>query len=295
MTSYILVDGTLPGDFGEFQLMVTVCRCQLLTEIIRDIMYELASVGDLPLPQPSPIPSHKRDRDDDDPKASDPVPASETIQPTPAGNPRRFVGAKRVSDAQKARQDQFRSALSSSLSSMHLNGTSNITSSASESYGPPPSSADAGHAPAYSSHDQPPVSAINDGYYSAILASIPPNPAPFDTGVPAMPSGGSPNTTMNSQGGQPLGMDPMFSTQSMMYDQVLTNLSASLMQSPSSPTVQQHEHAAASAQYSSVPPTQDFDGYMASLNGQVLVPDFVSFAADPNALSMWSAAPNGLE
>ncbi|RPD72366.1 hypothetical protein L226DRAFT_546928 [Lentinus tigrinus ALCF2SS1-7] len=35
-----------------------------------DILYELASVGDLPLPQASPAPSHKRERDSDSPVSS---------------------------------------------------------------------------------------------------------------------------------------------------------------------------------------------------------------------------------
>ena len=96
---------------------------QYLTGFIRDIMYELASVGDLPLPQSSPTPNHKRDRDDDDPKSA--VPASEPLQPSSAEKPRHYAGTKRVIDTRKARQDQFRSALSSSLSTMHLNGSHN--------------------------------------------------------------------------------------------------------------------------------------------------------------------------
>ncbi|OSC97677.1 hypothetical protein PYCCODRAFT_1376657 [Trametes coccinea BRFM310] len=50
-----------------------------------DILYELASVGDLPLPQPSPAPSHKRDRDSDSPMMS-PAASASADSPRPPGD-----------------------------------------------------------------------------------------------------------------------------------------------------------------------------------------------------------------
>lgn len=266
-------------------------------------MYELASVGDLPLPQPSPGPTNKRDRDADDPNRT--AQTAEVVQSPPAEMPRHYAGTGRVAGARKARQDQFRSALSSSLSSMHLNGSATAASPpASEPFVSSQANADASRAPTYSPNDRPPVSAAPNGYYTAAFASIPPSTASFNT-TPVTPlqldgpqhqaqQPHAPPAPNGQQAGQPLGMDPMFSTQSMMYDQVLSNLSASLMQTPSPPAMQPHDPTAASAstptQYA--PSLDDYEGYVASLTGQAYVPDF---AADPNALSMWSAAPNGLE
>ena len=44
-------------------------RCDLIFSLGRDVLYELACVGDLPLPQPSP-PSMKRERNSDSPSSS---------------------------------------------------------------------------------------------------------------------------------------------------------------------------------------------------------------------------------
>ena len=60
-------------------------------------MYELASVGELPLPQPSPPFSNKRERDEDTP------PLDNSPSPPAAGDmhdgPRPMIGSKRVSRA----------------------------------------------------------------------------------------------------------------------------------------------------------------------------------------------------
>ncbi|KAF4613756.1 hypothetical protein D9613_007374 [Agrocybe pediades] len=57
-----------------------------------DILYELASVGDLPLPQSSPPTNNKRTRDSETPITSSP-PSS---NPTPSDGPRNIAGSKRV-------------------------------------------------------------------------------------------------------------------------------------------------------------------------------------------------------
>lgn len=58
----------------------------------RDILYELASVGDLPLPQPSPTSIQKREREGDTPTSS---PQVKEELPLPEG-PRQIAGSKRV-------------------------------------------------------------------------------------------------------------------------------------------------------------------------------------------------------
>ena len=67
--------------------------------VSRDILYELASVGDLPLPQASPAPSNKRERDSDSPGSSG---AISIASDSPRGNMlvesyRTFAGSRRVS------------------------------------------------------------------------------------------------------------------------------------------------------------------------------------------------------
>lgn len=66
-----------------------------------DILYELVSVGDLPLPQASPNPSNKRERDSDGPLNADP-PSTNTSPPVEGS--RVIAGSRRVSDAKKAMQ-----------------------------------------------------------------------------------------------------------------------------------------------------------------------------------------------
>ena len=67
-----------------------------------DILYELVSVGDLPLPQASPNPSNKRERDSDDPWNAE---VSNTNAPPVEGS-RIIAGSRRVSGAKKAIQQQ---------------------------------------------------------------------------------------------------------------------------------------------------------------------------------------------
>ena len=148
---------------------------QYLTGFIRDIMYELASVGDLPLPQSSPTPNHKRDRDDDDPKSA--VPASEPLQPSSAEKPRHYAGTKRVIDTRKARQDQFRSALSSSLSTMHLNGSHNGMALDPGSRTSSESGAHDGNLPTSATNAFAPSPATYDSSFNPILTEISPDTA----------------------------------------------------------------------------------------------------------------------
>ena len=80
--------------------------------VFRDVLYELASVGDLPLPQPSPAPSNKRERDSDTTLSagSSPAAGSSTLSPSPQlsvpGGPRNIAGSKRVAREQFAQRQQ---------------------------------------------------------------------------------------------------------------------------------------------------------------------------------------------
>lgn len=74
-----------------------------------DVLYELASVGDLPLPQASPAPSQKRERGSDSPPTSNvPTPSSAY---SPAESVRSIAGSKRVSYSQAQQQQQPISSL----------------------------------------------------------------------------------------------------------------------------------------------------------------------------------------
>ncbi|KAM5539214.1 hypothetical protein V8D89_007087 [Ganoderma adspersum] len=65
-----------------------------------DILYELASVGDLPLPQASPAPSNKRERDSDSPVSSGAISVASDSEPRGSllvESYRTFAGTRRVS------------------------------------------------------------------------------------------------------------------------------------------------------------------------------------------------------
>lgn len=68
-----------------------------------DILYELVSVGDLPLPQANPNPSNKRERDSDSPLTAE---SSGTNTSPPVEGSRIIAGSRRVSDAKRAMQQQ---------------------------------------------------------------------------------------------------------------------------------------------------------------------------------------------
>ena len=68
-----------------------------------DILYELVSVGDLPLPQASPSPSNKRERDSDSPLSAE---LSNTDTSPLLEGCRVIAGSRRVSGAKKAMQQQ---------------------------------------------------------------------------------------------------------------------------------------------------------------------------------------------
>lgn len=260
-----------------------LCACYDANNVYRDILYELASVGELPLPQPSPTPSNKRDRDSDGP-ATPSTTASDSPTSPIVDEQRHFAGTKRVFDAHK-RQEPFRTTLSSSLTSMNLNGSVDPASSVMEHFYTTSVVGDPGQPQTamYSAQDSVPSQQYYPQQYMV------PGASSFQPGLSPVPPHASQLPGMNSHGGQPLDMAPMFSMQSMMYDQVLSNLSASLMQ-PSTNSATQQPDSAAEARYS-VPREENMEVLMSSLGIDAFAPDMT----DNGMLSMWSAAPNGFE
>ena len=74
--------------------------------VVRDILYELASVGDLPLPQYSPPPTNKRERDADTPRSSSS--AGPSPQMLPENIPRNIAGSRRVNKESSERAAALR-------------------------------------------------------------------------------------------------------------------------------------------------------------------------------------------
>lgn len=201
-------------------------------------MFELASVGDLPLPRPSPSPSNKRERDGESASGSSDSPESYA---SPAGSnisneepaQRQFAGSKRAyqkaqanqatQQQQQQRQQQQQHPLPpqmEQLPQMSWRPENIIPSTMNVPPMPGPSFSHPGFA----------ASLQNWFGYDTADASYGAVPVP-----PPMPQQQSiPPHTMQHQSGvaghmsQPLDMGQMPSTQSMMYDQALSNLSASL-------------------------------------------------------------------
>ncbi|KAK7682544.1 hypothetical protein QCA50_014344 [Cerrena zonata] len=69
-----------------------------------DVLYELASVGDLPLPQPSPAPSQKREREEEgsSPPSIAHTPSSTGSYGSPEAMPRSIAGSRRATHAIQA-------------------------------------------------------------------------------------------------------------------------------------------------------------------------------------------------
>jgi hypothetical protein len=264
------------------RMHITV-RLEFHSNTFRDIMYELAEVGDLPLPQPSPQPSNKRDRNSE--KTTSAQSGTES-SPSPAIGSRSFAGTKRAGGARARQTHHDASSLSPtpSLSNQTLD-TPSPPSTQSTMYTAPLPILRPVQASIHPATHTMPLAANDESRYTGSSRSTYTMGATYD---------GNPSTSQSSggnvqpQAGQPLDMDPMFSMQSMMYDQVLSNLSASLTQpmtdTSSQSTGPQYVH----------PPDENLDEWlrMASLGAGAFLPD----PSDNDASqSMWSAAPNGFE
>lgn len=170
-------------------------------------MYELASVGNLPLPRVSPPATNKRDRDSDTASDASPAPDSSAAS-SPASfsdEARHIAGSRRVSAATRAQSTMQPAQLPQEAfgagPSMHVDG-GNLQGTAAA---PSAFSAPVGGWYGYDRADTQHVPAAYGG-----AAQPPQHAAGTSQAFPSLELGG------------------MYTTQSMMYDQVLSNLSASL-------------------------------------------------------------------
>ena len=216
-------------------------------------MFELASVGELPLPRTSPPATNKRDRDSDRTVENNtsPGPEPSTASSSPASfseEARSIAGSKRVStavrplpqsqqpvlqhvpslhDAFLADDEPVQVGTSSSIppSGVPPTATSNTAPTPFSSAFPAPLGGWYGYDGADSHTQQTPTALYGSG--SATTAAQPSSSSAHGTATAA------PNASF-----QGLDVGHMFTTQSMMYDQVLSNLSASLGQPPPGQSVQ---------------------------------------------------------
>lgn len=222
-------------------------------------MYELASVGELPLPRASPPATNKRDRDADSTTDTSPGPDSSTAS-SPASladEARHIAGSRRVSAAARPlhsqqamqgmvqMQDAFAAGPSNAVGNLEGSSTAATLNVAGSI--PPTATANLTQMPPSSAFPGP-----LGGWYGYDGADAQPAPATASTAY------GSANATAAAQSSahgaataatasqpfQPLDVGHMFTTQSMMYDQVLSNLSASLGQPPGEPVQYAQPHEA---------------------------------------------------
>ncbi|KAF8557065.1 hypothetical protein OG21DRAFT_1435731 [Imleria badia] len=229
-----------------------------------DILYELASVGDLPLPQPSPQGGTKRERDSDSPTLSSrPVSISKEC-------PRTIAGSRRVtrdahSQPQQSRQQQ-------PLPSQHL-----------QSYNLPVYSNDLGRLPVHGQvHFQeaaPPASTSgpthsSDMWYSSLSSGTqqPTNPEPALT------------TGHNYAHGDAYAIDNLF------LDHML---------GPYGGLSTQPTHTSAGHDGGSHSAASDLQAFMDAATAGSMQPSMMHtngmLDVDPDTIAMWSSAPTGFE
>lgn len=253
-------------------------------------MYELASMGDLPLPQASPPATNKRERDSEDPsEAASPSTSSSGTASTPSDEPRHIAGSKRVSHSQhqqqlpppQQHQQQFSPILPGS-SGGDAFAPMRAPTTLGDTFSLPVHTDELGRLPLHPTAD-PSLAYGNTGWSD--FGSLPPAPPPNGPPNIAMQQMAPPDVSMAPQ---TMSMDPMFS--SMVYDQVISNLSASL-----APAAMMPQHYPSSVDPQRAPlPSENFEQLMQSLGtdgGTVMMPDY----AENGALSMWTSAPASFE
>jgi hypothetical protein len=256
--------GTLRAVFGDFRFRQPATECSL-TPKCRDILYELASAGSLPLPRASPPATNKRDRDAEDvPNTPESTSSTASIDA-----PRQVAGSRRVAAAaprtvlpvvlarqQPQSQPVF---LANDTTTMDGSAPSSVLG-ASVSQAAPPL--------------QPAYTSTLGGWYGYDSAGSHQQQASQQQVAPggvygpsAQPSQPAPT---DPQSFQTLDVGHMFSTQSMMYDQVLSNLSASLSgRAPHPPAKTQTQTTADASGSSALFTEQAVEGISA---GSVQVP-----------------------
>ncbi|KAK0480213.1 fungal-specific transcription factor domain-containing protein [Armillaria novae-zelandiae] len=97
-----------------------------------DILYELASVGDLPLPKASPTPTNKRERDSDSPRSVTPAGGSPSSGVTDVPATRAIVGSRRISNKESVSRKSSKSLSSESSAAQSSPLPAPVTSSSSQ-------------------------------------------------------------------------------------------------------------------------------------------------------------------
>lgn len=227
-----------------------------------DILYELASVGDLPLPQPSPTSSNKRERDSDSP-------SSTTAETPPASSKmeiRIIASSRRVSKEAKKALSQPRPE---------------IAALASADYQLPIHSHELGRIPLHPDLD--PQNAPSSGDADMAVSnhhSWYQQPQTASSSVPTL-SLPSSSTSMNPPGGDQ-SMAALFSIDPSLYDEMMSSFGGETFPQAMVPNLQGY----------GAPPTQPIpqvdalpmsfgQGYEALSNS--------------DTLDMWSNAPTGFE
>jgi hypothetical protein len=227
----------------------------------RDILYELASVGDLPLPQPSPQGGTKRERDSDSP-----TPVSQSVS-TPEECPRTIAGTRRItrethSHSQSQQSSQQRSP----------------PSQPSQSYNLPVYSNDLGRLPLHGQVNFPVTAPAStsihlSNMWSSSLSSEtqqPTNPAP------------APITGHN------FAHDDAYSIDNLYLDQI---------SNPFGNFSVQQTHNSTGHGGGSQAAANDFQVFMDASVASGVEPSMIQtngmLDVDPDTIAMWSSAPTG--
>ncbi|KAI0787277.1 fungal-specific transcription factor domain-containing protein [Fomes fomentarius] len=271
-----------------------------------DILYELASVGDLPLPQASPAPSHKRERDSDSPVpsavslAADPSRCGISIENrTIAGNRRISKEVPSLAAATFAQPSRAQSAVPLSESDQQLppstsSGTASTSSTVTPSFALPLHTEELGRLPLHPGFN---VSYAGDWQHQPHVSSIPTptSSAPSQTSVTYDPGAsgllGAPQfdprlMAMYNLQQQPSGFG------GQMY--ATGGTPAPSEPSPFATQLPQDMRAMAAAGGGGAPGMGGPGGMSGGVQGQaVLSSEEMAFA--DNTLAMWSTAPTGFE
>ena len=238
-------------------------KTHIRSTLPRDILYELASVGDLPLPQPSPQGGTKRERDSDSPtQVSRPVSTPDESPRTIAGT--RQIARERHSHSQSQQSSQQRPP----------------PSQPSQSYNLPVYSNDLGRLPLHGQAKFPVTSPTStssssmhlSNMWSSSLSSGPQQPAPA-------PITGHTFTHCDA-----------YSIDNLYLDQISNpfgNFSA------------QQTHKSIGHSYGSQEAANDLQAFMDASVASGVEPSMMQthemLDVDPDTIAMWSSAPTGFE
>lgn len=245
-----------------------------LTFSFRDILYELATVGDLPLPNSTPPASNKRERNADSPASATPTSSNSPSASTP-DFPRNIAGSRRVTTSTQGRQPPSQQQMPQQALPMKHEQQSILTL--------PVYSDELGRLPLHV-QNQPPMDPSQ--WFNPNL-------------TPSMPST---STGLHSQASYPqpdINMPSSFSMDSLLYEQMGLNYASPFAQTTSSAS-----SSSQSAFLSGNP-----GGSMFTMGGEIdpqqmsMLPGRFPSNMNANAqalidsdtIAMWSNAPTGFE